>query len=123
MDTPTGEMFTMEITFLKDVFTMGKKQNNYPKELRNYVCKMVVEDGKKQTDVSYELNIPYDTLHKWVAAYKKQLRNTEKNRQNSLLTATEYQQKLEEEKRRNRELEEENEILKKAMHIFTDEQE
>ncbi|MDV2583508.1 transposase [Alkalibacillus haloalkaliphilus] len=97
------------------------QKKTYDPAFKEYVVRLVVLDGKKQTDISKELNIPFYTLTKWVSAYRKQQRKSEKDRQNSLLTASEYKEKYEAEKQRALDLEEENEILKKAMHIFTEE--
>ncbi|MFD2133908.1 transposase [Pseudogracilibacillus auburnensis] len=97
---------------------MGKKRS-YPGEFREYVSKLIVQDGRRIVDVSKELKIPYDTLQKWVASYRKQLQESEKATQNKLLTASEYKELYEAELQAKLDLQEENEILKKAMHIFT----
>jgi transposase len=94
-------------------------QKIYTPEFRDYVTKLVVLDGRKQTDISRELNIPYDTLQKWVSRYRKIQRDEELARQNHLLSASEYREMYEAERLKRLEMEEENTILKKAMHIFT----
>ena len=98
---------------------MAQNQKKYPKEFKEYVSKLVIRDGKRLTDVSKELNIPYDTLQKWVSGYRNKLQADEKARQNQLLTASEYKELYEAERLKRLEMEEENAILKKAMHIFT----
>lgn len=103
----------------KDVFTLGEKMKNYSVEFKEYVTKMVVLDGLKMTDVCSKLDIPYGTLKRWVQNYRKKQRNAEKEAQNQLLTATEYKDLYEKERQSKLDLQEENEILKKAMHIFT----
>jgi len=80
---------------------------------------MIVLDGHKVTGVASKLDIPYGTLKKWVTAYRKRQRNAKKEAQNQLLTATEYKELYEKERKKSLEIQEENEILKKAMHIFT----
>lgn len=80
-------------------------------------------DGRKITEVSRELEISYDTLQKWVAVYKKKECEKEKEKQNKLLTATEYEALYKRELKEKLELQEDNEILKKTMHIFTQEKE
>ena len=102
---------------------MTKKQGkrSYPVEFKSYVSKLIVQDGRKMVDVSKELDIPYDTIQKWVLKYRNKLREAEKNKQDKLLTATEYRELYDEERQKNLDLQEENEILKKAMHIFTQE--
>lgn len=96
---------------------MGKR--TYSKEFKDYVTKLVALDGRKLVDTCQELNIPYDTLQKWVASYRKKLQDEEHARQSQLLTASEYKDLYEKERHRKLELEEEITILKKAMHIFT----
>ena len=95
------------------------KYKSYSPEFKEYVTKLVVQDGRKQTDLCAELNIPYDTLNKWVTTYRRQQNQAEHERQNQLMSATEYKKMYEEERQRKLELEEEIAILKKAMHIFT----
>ncbi|HJV31510.1 MAG TPA: transposase [Bacillales bacterium] len=100
---------------------MTKNQRKYPTEFKEYVSKMIVLDGRKQIDVSKELQIPYDTLMKWVRAYRKKQQDAEKAQQSQLLTASEYREMYEAERQKRLEAEEECVILKKAMHIFTQE--
>lgn len=100
---------------------MPKGQRKYPVEFREYVTKLVVLDGRKLVDVCHELQIPYDTLQKWTSSFRKRQQDEETERQTRLLTASEYKELYEAERLRKLELEEENAILKKAMHIFTQE--
>lgn len=100
---------------------MADKHQSYSPEFREYVSKLIVQDGRKLVDLSKELNIPYRTLQHWIQRYRKQLREAEKEAQHQLLTASEYKELYEKERQSKVELEEENEILKKAMHIFTQE--
>lgn len=100
---------------------MAKGQKSYPLEFREYVAKLIVVDGKKIVDVSSELQVPYSTLQNWIGAFRQKQQDAEKARQNQLLTATEYKELFEVERLKRLELEEENTILKKAMHIFTQE--
>ena len=98
---------------------MSKKHKSYSTEFKEYVTKMVVLDGHKMTDMCGKLDIPYSTLKRWVADYRKEQQEAEKENQKQLLTATEYKELYEKERQNRLEIEEENEILKKAMHIFT----
>jgi transposase len=98
---------------------MAKEQRKYPSEFKEYVSKLIVLDGRKIVDVCKELNIPYDTLQKWVSGFRKKQQEAEKEKQDQLLTASEYKQLYEAERLKRLETEEENTILKKAMHIFT----
>jgi transposase len=93
---------------------MGK---HYTQEYKEYVSKLVVEDGRKATDLSRELEISYKTLSRWVAVYKEQL-NANQTPQNYITPKELEKLKKQHEKELER-LKEENEILKKAMHIFT----
>ncbi len=99
------------------------ERKTYSVEFKEYVSKMVVLDGHKIINVANELKIPYGTLRRWVSAYKKRQQDAEKKAQNQLLTATEYKELYEKERKKNLEFQEENEILKKAMHIFTQKRE
>ncbi|MFB7141086.1 transposase [Gottfriedia sp. NPDC056225] len=49
---------------------MGK---HYNQEYIDYVSKLIVEEGRKATEVSYELELPYSSVYKWVKAYKRKL--------------------------------------------------
>jgi len=111
-------MFILNITG-KDVFTLANKKKSYSVEFREYVTKTVVLDGHKMTDVCAKLDIPYGTLKRWVLNYRNKQKKAEKENQNQLLTATEYKKLYEEERRSKLDIQEENDILKKAMHIFT----
>jgi len=84
---------------------------------------MVVQDGHGLKDISSKLDVPYGTLRNWVRNYRNEQNKALKEKQNSLLTATEYKELYEQERQSRLDMEEENEILKKAMHIFTQEKE
>ncbi|WP_062236781.1 transposase [Fictibacillus sp. FJAT-27399] len=98
-----------------------RKYGKYSAEFKEFVTKQIVLDGHKMTDVCQRLDIPYDTLQKWVSAYRKKQKEAEKSARSQLLTATEYKEMYEAERKNHLELQEEVEILKKAMHIFTQE--
>lgn len=89
----------------------------HSKEYKEYVVKLVEEEGRKITDVAYELEIPYSTLSKWVSAHRrnKKVSVTEEK----YVTPSELKKIENNYEKKMRELEEENEILKKAMRIFT----
>jgi transposase len=120
VDTGSGVMFKSKQQ-KKDVLNMAEKQKKYPKEFKEYVAKMIVLDGKKLIDISKELQVPYDTLQKWVSKFRKIQQEAENLRQGQLLTASEYKELYEAERLKRLEIEEENSILKKAMHIFIQE--
>ena len=93
---------------------MGKQHS---REYREYVVKLVVEEGRKATEVAYELEIPYKTVSRWVTDYKKK-KNASQDKEN-YMTPTELEKLKEQHEKELQKLREENEILKKAMHIFT----
>jgi transposase len=102
---------------------MEKEKKHYDKRFRRYVAKLVVEDGRRPADLERELGISYSSLMRWIKAYKDEQNETEKSRQDSLYTATEYKRQLEMSEKARRDLAEENEILKKALHIFAEDPE
>lgn len=96
---------------------MGKPRD---REFKDYVCRLIVEDGRQAKQVSYELKVPYGTVIAWVADYKKRLK---KDRNSELVTPAEVEKLKKQHEKEMQKLKEENEILKKAMHIFTKNQE
>lgn len=99
---------------------MEKDKKHYDNVFRRYVAKLVVQDGRRPADLERELGISYSSLMRWVKAYKDELWEAEKARQDGLHTATEYKGEVASLKKANRDLQEENDILKKALHIFTE---
>ena len=121
VDTPIGLCLT-KLNMDKGVFRMKKKDHRtYSVEFKEYVTKMVVLDGHSVREICEKLDVPYGTLRHWVQAYKTKQKAMEKEGKRQLLTATEYKELYEKERRDRLEIEEENDILKKAMHIFTQE--
>jgi transposase len=93
---------------------MGK---HYTQEYKDYVSKLIVEEGRKASDLAYELEISAKTISRWVAAYRVQI-NVGKTSEN-YITPTELEKLKKQHDKELQQLREENEILKKAMHIFT----
>lgn len=91
---------------------MGK---HFDLEYKIQVAQMVVEDGKKATEVAKDLDIPIGTIRNWVKAYKKERKSAFVGSGNIPPEQKPYKD-LEKE---NNELKQELEILKKALHIFT----
>jgi len=88
----------------------------YSPEYKDQIAKLIVEDRRKATEVSRELEIPVSSLYRWTADYKEKLNpNSERI---TFHTASEVKKIEEDYQKQLRELREENEILKKAMHIF-----
>lgn len=93
---------------------MGK---HFSQEYKDYVSKLVVEEGRKATDVAYELEISYKTVSRWVKTYKD---NINANQSGEVyITPSELEKLKKQHEKEIQQLKEENEILKKAMHIFT----
>lgn len=89
---------------------MGDIRQHFDDEFKRQTVKHMQENGKTPAEVSKELDIPVSSIRAW----KKQFSSTDEKSQ--LFVDFERLKKLEE---MNRELQEENEILKKAMHFFT----
>ena len=86
-------------------------------KLKQHLIKLVVEDGRKQVDVAREMDIGVSTLRRWVSHYRKEL--AAQHTGEEYLTTTERLQKERALEKEIQELKEENDILKKAMHIFS----
>lgn len=93
---------------------MGK---HFDQEYKDYVSKLVVEEGRKTSDVARELELSYKTLSRWVAAYKKKTQGDQPKE--NYITPSELEMLKKQHEKELQQLREENEILKKAMHIFT----
>ncbi|KSU60488.1 transposase [[Bacillus] enclensis] len=92
---------------------MGK---HHPNEYREYVAKMIVEEDKKATDLAHELEIPYSSIQRWVKHYKEK---KTAGQSKEYITPSELEKLKKQHEKEMNALQEENEILKKAMHIFT----
>ncbi|MFC0216504.1 transposase [Paenibacillus chartarius] len=96
---------------------MGEQRQRYNEEFKKQAVKYVQEQTKTLPEIAVEMNIPAGTLKNWMTKYRsfenEPLASPDKLRQTEeLLKAAEL---------RNRDLEEEIAILKKAMHIFSKE--
>jgi transposase len=103
---------------------MPSNNSKYNNEFRERTCKHILESGKSATSVGEELGVDKNTICAWVRQYRKQNKlpsyaeskdiKTVSNREAKVVNA---QNKLD--RKRIMELEEEIEILKKALRIFT----
>lgn len=92
---------------------MSKK---YEEDFKDFVSKLVVEEGKKATDVANEMDLSPKTIYRWVKQYREKVkRHQEKT---GYRTPSEYEQREKEFQDEIKELKEELEIIKKAAHIF-----
>lgn len=83
-------------------------------ETKEYILKSVLEDGARVSDLAFKFEIGSSTIHKWLKDYRES-KNQDVTR---YITASEMEKVQAEYEKKLRDLEEENEILKKAMHIF-----
>jgi transposase len=93
---------------------MGK---HHDLEFKEYVAKLIVEERRVAREVAYEFEISYSTVGNWVTEYKKKM-NTGVDKE-KYLTPGELEKLQKQHEKEMQQLREENEILKKAMHIFT----
>lgn len=91
-----------------------KKQKQYDAEYKRQTVEYILEQRKSVAQVARELDISANTLHGWVKQFKQ------KTSQEVQLDPSQPmdERALRELQKRIRDLEEENAILKKAMHIF-----
>ena len=91
---------------------MGK---HHDKDFKIYAARLVLEEGRKPRELAEELNISIPTLRNWINIYKEtnEVGSADSSNGFSGLSLKEEKDKI------IRDLQEENEILKKAMHIFT----
>jgi transposase len=90
---------------------MGNIRQHFDDEFKRQTVKHMEETGKTPSQISNELDIPVKSIRSW----RKEFGTTPSGKSQAFVDY-ERLKKLEKE---NRELQEENEILKKAMHFFT----
>jgi len=102
-------------------------RKSYDLEYKEYVSRMVVEEDRSVSELSRELSISRSTLSDWVQDYKEKVGWVEKYEKKKkdqepivYKTPTDYEKELKAEREKNEQLERENNILKKAMHVFTE---
>ncbi len=93
---------------------MGDVRESYDKEFKRNTIQHMESTGKKPIEIARELGIPKSTLTRWI----KQYGSGAVKEQSQVFIDYERLKKLEQ---ANKDLQEENEILKKAMHFFTKE--
>jgi transposase len=96
------------------VFILGK---HFDQEYKDYVSRLVVEEGRKATDVAHELEISPKTISRWVSAYRMKSNVGKTNE--TYITPSELEKLKKQHEKELADAREEIEILKKAMHIFT----
>jgi transposase len=86
----------------------------YDKEFKLQTVQMIEEEGKAVAQVARELGISDNTLYRWIAEYKQDGKQAFPG-SGQLKPDDKAMRDLQ---KRIRDLEEENDILKKAMHYF-----
>lgn len=89
-----------------------KKKTTHTQEFRETAVRLALSEGKSTASVARELGIPEWKLYSWVSSWRKK---TGKSKGQPALAGD---AQLKELQRRYRELELENEILKKAAAYF-----
>lgn len=87
---------------------------HYDREFKIQTAEYVLEQGKPTAQVARDLDIAENTLYRWVNEYKK-------DQENAFVGSGKLKpenKEFREMRKRLRDMEEENAILKKAMHIF-----
>lgn len=80
---------------------MGKYRDQ---EYKEYVAKLIVEKGRVAKEIAYELELPYQSVSKWVSAFKRK-KNGSIDEKEKYITPTELE-KLK--KQHEKQLKEEN---------------
>lgn len=86
----------------------------YDREFKLQTVRLIKEEGKPVAQVSREMGLHENTIYRWLAEFKQ-------DGQNAFPGSGQLKpddKELRDLKKRLRDLEEENEILKKAMHYF-----
>ncbi len=91
---------------------MSKEYKQYDEEFKKTIVDLY-ESGKKISDLSREYGVGHTNIRNWINKYQTITTSTGETTNNDEII------KLQ---KRNRELEKENEILKKAVAIFSKEQ-
>lgn len=94
---------------------MGESRQQYNREFKEKTVKYILAQQKSMTDIANELNIPVGTLNNWKAKYR-QFEDEPFIGTGNLRTQEKLIKDLEE---HIKDIEEENAILKKAMHYFS----
>lgn len=95
---------------------MARKKGTFTPEFREEAARLVVENGRRISDAAREIGIGGTTLGNWVKAYREARAGDEPPLELSERAC------LRELERKNRELEMENNFLKRAAAYFAKEQ-
>ena len=92
-----------------------RSQTAYNQEFRETAIKLALAGDKPMTEVATELGVPVKRLYMWVSAWRKKHGNSSSKPFGTKGSGEEELRRLQ---KRNKELELENEILKKAAAYF-----
>lgn len=87
-----------------------------PNETKDYIVKMILEEGVKAREVSRKFEIGESTIQRWLKAARD--KNKQESTGSKFITTKEHEKMQLQYEKELRSLKEENDILKKAMHIF-----
>ncbi len=96
----------------KKITSKKLSKAGYNEEFRETAIKLALAGNKSTGEVARELGLPEWKLYGWVQTWKKKNGNSGSNRKSS------PEEELRKLQKRNKELEQENEILKKAAAYF-----
>lgn len=92
---------------------MSKKRRQFSKEFKEHAVNLVVEEGRKSSEVAKELGISVNTIYAWKSQYLGLVEEA-----NNPETIPQLQSRNLELEKRVKQLEEETAILKKAAIYF-----
>ena len=91
-----------------------KKRKSFTAEYKKEIAKLIFEKGKLAKDVAVDIDVHLNTVNKWVKQYQELGDQAFPGKGN----LSSRDQELYDLKKKIKDLEEENEILKKATAIF-----
>jgi transposase len=100
---------------------MGEQRQRYPEEFKKETVKYIQQRSKSVADIAEELNIPAKTLHNWLSQYRSLEHEPmlDVNYQAAQEKIKEQERELKAKSKEIVDLQEELEILKKAVHFFS----
>lgn len=94
-------------------------------EYKDYLCRLVVDDNRKVSELARELELSSSSLYKWVGSYRKNhgvfkpQKQLEPEAKTEYKTVADFEKEIAERDKEIARLAEQNGILKKAVHVFT----
>ena len=97
---------------------MSKLQKRYTKSEKLEIVSLSLEDGQSVKDLAIRFGVSENTIYNWRSHYAKNKEASFPGKGNKIMSDTERE--ISELKKQLKEKELEVEILKKAVHIFSD---